>query len=260
MTEDRAGLVISQVRFGYRDAAVLQSVSGRVEPGRVTVLLGPNASGKSTLVGVMLGQLEPWDGTVMLDGEAVGSMDAGRRAAKLAYVPQRSAVQFAFTVRQVVAMGRFALRRDDAAIERAMARCDVMELRDRPYVELSVGQQQRVLLARAMAQCDGGGRMLLLDEPTSAMDLQHVLSTMHLLRTLAGEGLGVFVVLHDPNLAARFADAVWLMDGGRIVEEGPWRSVLDSDTLGRLYQVAMRELARDSDGRPVFQAQRRDTL
>lgn len=238
-------VAVHGVEFGYEpDMPVIRSVTAELRRGRVCALIGPNASGKSTLLKLVLGQLAPWAGGVELAGRPVSAMPQGQRATLMSYVPQKGGVSFAFTVRQVVAMGRYAAGTGTPgdAVERAMALCDLTGLGDRVFAHLSGGQQQRVLLARAVAQSAGSGAVMLLDEPASGMDLRHVHQTMQLLQRLSrtgedGEGLGVLVVLHDVNLAARYADDVWLMDNGELVAAGPCRDVMRPELLGPVYGV-----------------------
>ena len=237
---------------------VLTGITQVVEPGAVHAVIGPNAAGKSTLLRLMLGQLKPTSGQVQFDGKPVASLSAKRRAADLAYVPQRSTIGFAFSVRQVIEMGRYALKPDAAAIDRAIERCDLKKIEHRNYTELSVGQQQRVLLARSMAQLAGGGRAVLLDELTSAMDLSHTHRVMQTLGELAREGLAVVVVLHDLNLAARYADEVWLLHNCTVTAAGSWEDVMTPAVLSPVYGVELAVLDRVADPgdplarRPMF--------
>ena len=250
-----AVLDVSGLAFGYaRHQPLMESLSARLLPGRVCVLLGPNAAGKSTLLKLLLGELTPWQGQITLMGRPVHRLGAGERAALISYVPQRGDASFSFTVRQVVEMGRFALTRDPLAIEQAMASCDLAGLEDRIYSQLSVGQQQRVLLARAMAQSHGQGRVMLLDEPGSAMDLRHVHQMMQTLTQLAQSGLAVLVVVHDLNVAARYADDIWLMDQGKMVACGPWQTILEPEVLSPVYQMRLTKLTLENHDRPVFAA------
>lgn len=246
-------LALAGVSFGYSPRQpVINDFTASLPPGRVCALIGPNAAGKTTLLRLMLGQLKPWSGAVTLEGRCVQDLDSGLRAAAVGYVPQRGSASFAFTVEQVVAMGRFALSQDRTAVERAIAQCDLTPVRHRVFNTLSAGQQQRVLLARAIAQVTGAGRAMLLDEPGSTMDLWHLHQTMQRLKSLAEDGLAVLVVLHDLNLAARYADLVWLVDGGQLVVAGPWSSVLRPEILEPVYRVRVTALAAGADGRPVF--------
>jgi len=249
------------VSFGYVPGVpVIRSVTVGLKPGRVCALIGPNAAGKSTLLKLMLGQLEPEAGSVCLSGRSVSAWPATRRAGLISYVPQQGGVSFAYTVEQVVAMGRYALGDRDDAVTRALEVCDINDVRARVFAELSGGQQQRVLLARAVAQSAGSGRVMLLDEPASGMDLWHVHQTMQLLRRLAsgddgGEGLAVLVVVHDVNMAARYADDVWLMDRGQLAKAGPWDQVLKPALLEKVYGVGFTPMQAPvppecSDGHP----------
>ncbi|MEX0886988.1 MAG: ABC transporter ATP-binding protein, partial [Phycisphaeraceae bacterium] len=148
-----AGLSLEGVTFGYRRGEpVVCDVTARLAPGRLCCLIGPNAAGKTTLVRLMLGQLGPRAGTIHLDGERVDRMGPRARARRLSYVPQRGSVQFAFTVREVVAMGRYAAGPNDAAVAAAIEQCDLAGLEQAVFAELSGGQQQLVLIARALAQ------------------------------------------------------------------------------------------------------------
>ncbi len=255
---DAPVMQLEDVRFNYHPGRpVIDALGAAVRAGRFHALIGPNAAGKTTLLKLMLGQLRPGRGRVSLGGRRVRRWGASQRAAWMSYVPQRSAVGFPFSVAQVAAMGRFALPWVPEALGEALEACELTDLADRPYNELSVGQQQRVLLARALAQAWGEGRVMLLDEPVSAMDLAHVHRSMRALRDAAKRGLAVVAVLHDLNLAARYADEVWLIDDGRMIAHGPWHEVLRPDVLEPIYDVRIRDLNADvaetgPTSRPVF--------
>lgn len=250
-------LQLLDVDFAYhRGKTVVHGVSAEVQPGRLLALIGPNACGKTTLLKLMLGLLTPEAGSVTIDGRSVHQIGLARRAQWLSYVPCGSSLTFTFTVGHVIAMGRYALAWRSGAFADIIDRCELRDLIDTPYIELSAGQQQRVLLARALYQSFDGGRMMLLDEPTSAMDLEHVHQAMTLLRQRARQGLAVVAILHDLNLAAEYADAIWLMDRGRLVADGPWDRVLDPALLQRVYRTSIQRLDQplpDRD-RPIFLA------
>ena len=248
---------------------VLHGISARLTPGRLTALLGPNAAGKSTLLKAMLGQVAPSAGSVTLDGVPVGELAGPALARRVSYVPQRGEASFAFTVREVVAMARYA-QGDGLYIDAALERCGLSGLAGRPVSALSGGQRQRVLIARAWAQSrpgkgraaaagrpssEGvlpgvGGGVVLADEPAAGLDLNHAYSMMGLLKAMAGEGLAVLVVLHGLELASRWADEVWLMDAGRLVAAGPAGAVLRRAVLEPVYGVRLAEL--DHAGQRVF--------
>lgn len=242
------------VTFGYGapsagstgGGAVLSGVSVDLMPGRVTVVLGPNASGKSTLVKVMLGQLRPWTGTVEVGGRAIRAWDGRELARRVSYVPQRGGARFAFTVRQTIAMGRFAFG-DERHVDAAVEKFGLADVAERPFNELSGGQQQRVLIARAWTQSRGRAsscetRILLADEPASNLDLRHAHAAMAVFREMADEGMAVLVVLHGLDLATRWADDVWLMDRGRVVAQGAADEVLEPETLGPVYGLELDRL------------------
>ena len=224
----------------------------QLKAGQLCVLIGPNATGKSTLLRLLIGQNQPWSGTVTLDGHHVDQMATGQRAQWISYVPQRATAHLAFTVRQVVEMGRHALSPHPQAVDQALNTCDLVSLGDQVYAQLSVGQQQRVLVARALTQAAGQGRVMLLDEPGSDMDPYHLHQTMRSLLGVARSGMAVLVVLHDLNVAARYADTVCLMDQGQIVASGPWDSVLCPEVLEPVYRVLIQTVSDQNHDRPIF--------
>lgn len=253
MASPDAILLLDHVRFGYDESPVVDGVSTQLVPGKVTALIGPNASGKTTLLRLMLGLLQPWSGTVHASGNSVADMTPAQRSQLMSYVPQRPGVRFAFTVRQVIAMGAHGLKRRDAerSVEDAIKQAGLTGLAERVLMELSGGQQQRVLLARAEVQSAAGGQAMLLDEPGSNLDLKHRHEMMRRLRQLADDGLAVLVVLHELDLAVRYADEAWLMDAGRLVAAGPWDAVLTPDVLSPVYGLNLEQIDREAD-RPLL--------
>jgi iron complex transport system ATP-binding protein len=249
-----AVIELTGVSFAYeRGREVVRGVDAELRGGRLTALIGPNAAGKSTLMRLMLGLIEPSAGSVKIEGEAVGGLAHAVRARKVAYVPQRSGVVFAFTVREVIAMGGYSHRASEGDVERALEACGIAELGERMVGQLSGGQQQMVMFARALVQLAGSGKALLLDEPGSAMDLKHAQHIMREQARLAQSGVAVLVVLHDLNLAAAYADDVWLMDQGRLVKAGAWGEVMRADVLEPVYGVKLRNLKMEAGERPVFE-------
>ncbi len=251
---------LRDVTFGYvPETPVIRTLNADLIPGRVCALIGPNASGKSTLLKLMLGQLSPWSGSIELGGRQVSEIAYRDRARQISYVPQRGVMSFAFTVREVVAMGRYTVGDPAGYVDRAMALCDLADIQQRIFFELSGGQQQRVLLARAIAQSSGAGRVMLLDEPASGMDLKHVHQTMRLLRRIAAgdllvadaPGPAVLVVLHDVNLAARYADDIWLLDRGELVASGDCPQVMQPQRLEAVYGVRFTQMEVPGGGKRV---------
>jgi iron complex transport system ATP-binding protein len=234
-------IAIEKLSFAYGRAEVLHEVTARAESGRITSLIGPNAAGKSTLLRCVIGSLRPMRGRALIDGQPSNQMSPRALARTAAYVSQRPLVSAAFTVRQVVELGRFALDADSARVSWAIERLDLAGIAHRPFMQLSVGQQQRVMLARAIAQLGSTGH-LILDEPVSSMDLHYVHACMEVLRELACGGATVVLAMHDLSLAAALADDVWLLDAGRIVRQGAAKDELTTERLNEVFGVVFQWL------------------
>jgi len=181
----------------------------------------------------------------------------------ISYVPQRPAAHLTFAVEQIIAMGRYARDHVPQTVESAIELCDLQDVRHRVFGQLSVGQQQRVALARAIAQsfdAEPSRHAIILDEPVSSMDLKHVHQTMARLKELACRGYAIAVVLHDLNLTARYADDVWLLNQGCLVQRGEWHQVLVPSVLEPVYDVKLSTSSEISTGRPVFHIAQQATL
>jgi iron complex transport system ATP-binding protein len=236
-----AGIPALEARgVGYTvgGARLLADVSLAVRPGELVALVGPNGAGKSTLLRVLAGDLDPTEGGVLLDGKPLGSYRAAALARRRAVMPQQTILQFAFTVREVVEMGRAARPNSDseahrAAVDASLARTDASALAGRTYPTLSGGEQQRVTLARVLAQ---EAPLLLLDEPTNSLDLRHQELVLQTARSAAADGAAVLAVLHDLNLAAAYADRVALLSGGRLAACGPPWEVFTEALLSEIFQ------------------------
>lgn len=238
---------------------VLVRLQARLAPGRITAVLGPNGAGKSTLMAALSGLLAPQAGSLCLDGQRLAEFRPEQLAQRLACLPQDTQVAFAFSAREVVEMGRYPHRQRPSAqeakiVEACMDLTGVRWLAERELSSLSGGERARVQLARVLAQiweppADGGGRWLLLDEPTAALDLQHQHQVMGLLRRQARQqGLGVVVVLHDLNLALRYADdGLLLAGGGAAGRHGTIGEVLTAASIAKTWGVP-GEMVRMRDG------------
>ncbi len=251
-----AALEAEDIALRLGDRRVLDGVDLRVERGEVVGLLGPNGAGKTTLLRVMTGALAPDRGAVRLEGRALAEIGRRALARSMAVVPQDTGVPFPFTAGELVLMGRaphqgrFGLD-GPADVERALQsleRLGLAELADRSVLELSGGERQLVLFARALAQ---EPRWLLLDEPTAFLDLRHRIDVLGAVRQLARDGCGAIVVSHDLGLSARVCDRIVMLAAGRIVAEGPPRDVMRSDVLRSAYGIEADILEAPEGGRVV---------
>ena len=227
----------------FRGAATpaLHDVSFGVSGGELVAVVGPNGSGKTTLLRTLLGLERPHSGVVRLDARDIATCSRRTLAEVIGALPQREEPAFPLTVREAVLMGRWArlgpiaavTLEDETAMARARARCDVTGFDDRRIETLSGGEWQRVRIARALAAMP---RLLLLDEPTAALDIGHEMALFELLRHLVSEGLGVMVITHHLNLAARYADRLVLLNQGRIVAAGAPGAVLRAELVGDVFE------------------------
>lgn len=249
-------LEAADVACGYGGDDILRGVSLGVRPGELLAVAGPNGSGKSTLIRLLSRVLAPRSGKVTLEGRDLYEMPARDCAKALAVLPQESAVEFEFTCREIVELGRaphlgrFQSERepDRAAVRAAMERTGTWELRERSILELSGGERQRVFLARAFAQ---EPRALLLDEPTAHLDLAYQVEILRLARRQAAEReVAVIAVLHDLNLAAAFADRMALLFRGRVAAVGTPAEVLREPALREIYGADVTVRPHPDTGRP----------
>jgi iron complex transport system ATP-binding protein len=239
-------LTIEALTVSYGTRRVLTEVSLEVNSGEVVALIGPNGAGKSTLLRAVSGIIPAQDGKVRLNGEDLLARTTMQRARCLAVVPQAMSMPPAFTVWETVLMGRTPYlnflgqvsARDEEIARLALDRVDALELAERRVGELSGGEQQRVLLARALAQSTP---ILLLDEPTSNLDLHYQVSFMETVSSLARQdNLAVLVALHDLNLAARYSDRVALLVDGGIKASGTPRQVLTPELISAVYHLPVQ--------------------
>lgn len=219
---------------------VLSGVSLGVRPGRLLALVGPNGAGKSTLLALMCGDLRLSGGEVRIDDQPLGQWSASDLARVRSVLLQSNDVSFSFTSREVVEMGRNPwvgrpeAEEDETAVAEAMTVADVTHLADRPYSSLSGGERARVSLARVLAQRTP---VVLLDEPTAALDLRHQEEVMTVARSLAHQGRAVIVVLHDLSLAAAYADEIAVIADGTLGAIGPPTEVLTTEMVRSVYGV-----------------------
>jgi iron complex transport system ATP-binding protein len=245
------------VTVGYGGRAVIDELDVAIPPGVITTIIGPNGCGKSTLLKTLSRLLKPAEGSVVLDGEDIGRLRTRDVAKKLGLLPQAPVAPEGLTVADLVARGRHPhqswLRQwssDDAdVVERALAMTGVSDLADRPVDALSGGQRQRVWISMTLAQ---GTDLLLLDEPTTYLDLAHALDVLDLVDDLHESGCTVVMVLHDLNLATRYSDNLVVMREGSILAQGHPRDVITAELLHEAFGLRARVIDDPVGDRPLI--------
>lgn len=228
---------LRDVAFGYDERPVLRRISFDLEDGDFVGIVGPNGSGKSTLIDLIDGILRPGSGDVLVNGVPTRKYRRRDMAKEVALVPQHFDLDFDLAVREVVEMGSYCLGKDAASCgdaEQTLARLGVADLSDRRFTELSGGEKQLVVLAQALMQ---QARLLLLDEPASALDVSHQLRLFDLLKQLNGDGLTVLCILHDLNLAIHYFDKLLVLADGEVAAFGPPDEVLRPEIVEAVYGV-----------------------
>ena len=252
-----AQLEFQSAAVGYPDRDVLSEITLKVQPGEVFAVVGPNGTGKSTLIKAASGVLPASAGRVLVQGEDIATMRPEQRAQRIAVVPQATRTPSAFTAEQVVLTGRTPYHgwldrenaRDYEISYAAMQRTGTDEFAQRRMGELSGGERQRVLVARALAQSRS---LLLMDEPTAHLDLRHQDQVLSLVDELAAErGLSVLIALHDLNLVARYSDRVALLSAGKIRKRGAPQEVLTPEVLATAYGVEIHVMDHPLHGTPL---------
>ncbi|WP_290703191.1 heme ABC transporter ATP-binding protein [Amphritea sp.] len=243
-------LIANHLSLSRNGKSLLQDINLQLNPGEVTVLLGPNGAGKSSLLGLLSGLHPPDSGSVFLEKQSVSGLDPHLRALYLAMYTQQQPLNFPFRVDEVVALGCYPLQLDSIAtaerVSNYLAQYELGSLAQRQYTSLSGGEQQRVQVARVMAQVGDQCQILLLDEPVSEMDLRYQQLLLQRIREVAINGVAVCCVLHDLNLAAQLADQIVLLQNGQMLASGPVDEVMIEKTLSDLYQVSVRKVEAES--------------
>jgi len=249
--------VLRAENLGYRlgQRLILQDISLTLNAGDNIALLGANGAGKSTLLRLLLGLLRPSSGQVQLGNQPLSALSRRAIAQQLAYVPQSHVPSFPYTAEHIVAQGRLpatGLGRapgaaDRDAVSQALAQLGIEALRERLYTELSGGERQLVLIARALVQ---QARIIILDEPITGLDFGHQLRLLALLQRLAEQGLCVLSSSHRPEQALAASNRVLVLHDGRLIADGAPAAVIDSDLMQRLYHVSVRQI--DTAGQRFF--------
>ncbi|AZG44061.1 heme ABC transporter ATP-binding protein [Gordonia insulae] len=250
-----SGVVAEHITVALGGREVVHDVSLQVEPGSLLALVGPNGCGKSTLLSVLAGLRRPDHGSVRIDDRLVAKASSRDLARLRSFVTQHNRTDTPFTVAEVVEMGRFPWLRtpqavdSPAIIDTAIRACDLTDITHRAFAQLSGGQQARVSIARALAQ---RAPVMLLDEPTAALDIHHQESVLDILRVARDDGAAVLLVVHDLSLAAAYADQVALMKDGRLLAHGPTRDVLTADLLSETYDHPVEIWDHPESGQPII--------
>ncbi|MFK4135398.1 ABC transporter ATP-binding protein [Pseudomonas luteola] len=245
------------LELSHGQTTIINGLNLRIQPGRVTAIVGPNGCGKSTLLAGLARLLKPRAGAVLLDGKAIGELPSRQVAQQLALLPQDASAPDGLTVSDLIRFGRQPhqglLRQwstdDEAVVDAALKAADLIELAERPLDSMSGGQRQRAWIAMAIAQQTP---LLLLDEPTSALDLGHQLEVFELIRMLANAGKTVVMVVHDLSQACRYADHLVAMQSGRIIAEGVPADIVTPELVETLYGVRCVLLKDPVSGTPLI--------
>lgn len=235
-------LEVKGLCFAYGRRPVLKDICFRLSPGQVLSVLGPNGVGKSTLFRCILGLLKPQAGDILIDGESVAAMSPRHLARKIAYIPQSHAPAFSFTVQDMVLMGTASQlspffppgKTQVRAAQHILEQLGIVGLAGESFQQISGGEQQLCLLARAMVQ---GASLLVLDEPAASLDYGNRIRVMRILRNLSREGYGVLLSTHDPDQAYLYSDEILALYDGSVLALGPPEQIIQSPLISRLYGV-----------------------
>ena len=243
---------IHSLQVAYGDRIAVDDLSGEIHLGSVLVVLGPNGSGKSSLLRCLAGEIIGHGGEIQVLGHPAESLSPPERAARVAYVPQEESTPFPMTAREVVMMGRlcratslFDSEQDNRQVDQAMRATDTLSFADRFVQHLSAGERQRVLIARGLAQQPA---VLLLDEPTSHLDLAHQIALRNLIERLRSDDLAIVVASHDLAWSFAIAESLWVMREGALVAQGTPDAIAAGNSLQAAYGVPV-EMVRDRPNR-----------
>jgi iron complex transport system ATP-binding protein len=257
--EPQVSIKIEGVQFGYNGTEVLKGVEFEGKRGEFIGLIGPNGSGKSTLMRLMNGILRPLVGTIWMEGRELDKMKVDEIAKVCANVPTEFSEDFNMSVQDLVFLGRYPFakslwwdkREDEEMVVEAMKKFGVYHLKDRRFTELSSGEGQRVLLAKAVVQCP---RVLLVDEPSAHLDLKYKLEVMEHLRDMLSGSVTIVIASHDLNLLAKYCDKVMILSKGKIVAFGTPEEVITAEMVESVYGV---EVVILKDGQDIYAIPRR---
>ncbi|UJP65649.1 heme ABC transporter ATP-binding protein [Mongoliitalea daihaiensis] len=238
-------LQASNIHFCIQHRPIVDTAELHISPGKLTTIIGPNGAGKSTLLKILAGDIVCQHGTILYNGQNLKKLKAKDLAKIRAVMPQHSQLSFPFHAKEVVELGMIALgdRADEAIVREVMEETQTWHFKDKLYSQLSGGEKQRVQLSRVLAQIWGESsnpRYLLLDEPTSSLDIAHQHHVLHIASRLKSKNIGVLAVLHDLNMAAAYSDQVIMLKNGRIYQAGSVAETLTSEKLHHVYDYPIQ--------------------
>lgn len=259
-------ITAQNISYWIGEQPILHKLSFTIQPGEVTVVLGQNGAGKSTFLKILSGERQPTMGQVLMNNHNLHKLPVQKLATMRAVLSQQYALGLVFTCEEIVLMGRYPhfgsrpAAADHRIVRESMEEMQVQHLFKRNYQELSGGEQQRVQMARVLAQlgeanarkADANNKLLLLDEPTSSMDVLYQQLCLSKARELARRGYTVVVILHDLNLAAQFGDTILLLKGGRMVKSGSMREVLQPSFISEAYNMEVDILESEEYDFPIL--------
>jgi len=250
---------VSHVGFEMRNKSLLRDISFNVRPGQFWAVVGANGAGKSTLIKILSAELSPTSGSVLLDGKDLKTHKLRDLAKKRAVLSQQNVISLSFSVQEIVLMGRYPFyeaepaQKDLEIVEACLNKVGISTLKNRSYPTLSGGEQQRVQLARALAQIwEIKNGLLLLDEPTTGMDLLHQFETFHLAKELAAKGFSIVAVVHDLNQALQYADQVLMLKDGQSYAIGPPEEVLNERAIKDVFGLPVKIVQSGDMSYPVI--------
>ncbi|QCR21139.1 heme ABC transporter ATP-binding protein [Pontibacter sp. SGAir0037] len=254
-------LIAENISYARGKKQILEKVSLQLEPGVFTAVLGPNGAGKSTLLKLVSKETGGHTGSIRLNGKSLADYTARELALVRAVLPQSVHVNFPFKAREIVQLGRLphreALKKSIRVTEEVMDATGIRHLADRNYASLSGGEQQRVQLARVIAQLKGSSRQprfLLLDEPTSSLDMAQQHSMLHIAREMCRQDIGVLAILHDMNLAAQYADELLFLKKGKTVAQGRTADLMQEEVLEATFAHPVQVMCHGCSNRPFVMA------
>jgi len=236
-------LEVKDLQFNYGNNLVLKDVSFEIKKGSFTSIIGPNGSGKSTLLKNLINLYDFQFGNILIEGKDIKQIKKKDLAKKISLVPQDTSINYDFTVEDIVMMGRYPYKRrfegendyDYKIVKQSLLMTNTLDLKDRPITQISSGERQRVVIAKALAQQSS---IIILDEPTSNLDINHQIEILHLLKSLnQNQGTTVILVIHDINLAGRYSDEIILLHNGQILDMGKPEKVITKTNIKKTYNI-----------------------